>query len=274
MYTLVSYQDTESPSILKIQYASDLHLEFALNKAYIEKYPIEPIADILILGGDITYLTKRMLSDPLFDLWSDQFKDVYIIAGNHEFYNKHYPIENIFNSMEKKVRDNIRYLNNKTIIIDNIRFIFTTLFTSISAEQEFNIRRGLADFHLCRYNANSNLSLTIKEYNESHSKCRAFLEETLKQGFEGKTVIVSHHVPYPKTFIKDYPQFTFDLSEAFHVDLTGLVRKYKIDHWISGHTHINHDSIQVERTWFHTNQLGYVEAGEYKKFRRKATIEL
>ena len=38
---------------MKLQYCSDLHLEFPDNKEYILDNPIEPTSDILILAGDI-----------------------------------------------------------------------------------------------------------------------------------------------------------------------------------------------------------------------------
>jgi len=258
-----------------IQYASDLHLEMPLNNAYMKKNPLQKQGEILILAGDINYLrNKQKGMDSFYEAWSKEFEQIFIIPGNHEFYGKHYPIQNIFPSLKKKMRDNIYYINNHVEIIDEARFIFTVLFSEISQEQSSLIKRFLNDFHISRYNHDSNLSLTIKEYNKCHIKSRVFLEEALSKPFKGRTIVVSHHVPYPKTFIKGYPKFSYDLSEAFHVDLTWLMKKYKVDHWISGHTHFNHSSIEIEGTMFHTNQLGYIESQEHKNFNNHATIRL
>lgn len=259
---------------MTVQYASDLHLELAINDAYMEKYPLEKKGDVLLLAGDVINLKDDDFNKRHFDLWEDTFDRVLIVPGNHEFYGKHYPIEKTFPSFLKPVRDNILYLNNRVEIIDNHRFIFSTLFSEVSPEQAVLVKRYLNDFHISRYGNDSNLSLTINEYNRCHIKCRVFLEEELSRSFVGKTIVVSHHVPYDKSFIEGYPKFRFDLSDAFHVDLTWLVKKYEVDHWISGHTHFNHRSIEIEGTMFHTNQLGYIEAQEHKSFDRHATIRL
>ena len=46
---------------MKIQYASDLHLEFADNMSFIEHGGIEPVGDVLVLAGDVSFLADRKM---------------------------------------------------------------------------------------------------------------------------------------------------------------------------------------------------------------------
>jgi len=46
---------------MKIQYASDLHLEFAENRNFIENGGIMPMGEILVLAGDVSYLGDRKM---------------------------------------------------------------------------------------------------------------------------------------------------------------------------------------------------------------------
>ena len=46
---------------MKIQYASDLHLELSGNSKYVSEIPFEVIGDVLVLAGDTAYLRDKDL---------------------------------------------------------------------------------------------------------------------------------------------------------------------------------------------------------------------
>ena len=70
---------------MRIQYASDLHLEFSENKSYIEHEGIEPVGDVLVLAGDVSYLGYRdMIRHRFWDWCAKHFQQTFIVPGNHE----------------------------------------------------------------------------------------------------------------------------------------------------------------------------------------------
>ena len=73
---------------MKIQYASDLHLEFKQNSKYLIDNPLKDTGDILILAGDIHVIGKdEFMQEPFWDWASKNYKQVIVAYGNHEFYN-------------------------------------------------------------------------------------------------------------------------------------------------------------------------------------------
>ena len=73
---------------MKIQYASDLHLEFADNWRYLKENPLQVTGDILVLAGDIGYLGDENYSKhPFWDWASENYRHykIFCVNGNTGF---------------------------------------------------------------------------------------------------------------------------------------------------------------------------------------------
>lgn len=64
---------------MKIQYCSDLHIEFPQNNSFLMQNPLKVEGDILILAGDILLFKKINEYKYFFDFLSENFKYTYWI---------------------------------------------------------------------------------------------------------------------------------------------------------------------------------------------------
>ena len=250
---------------MKIQYCSDLHLEFPENKKLLEKNPIKPVGDTLILAGDIVPFAVLDQHLDFFKYLSDNFKTTYWLPGNHEYY--HSDAISRSGSFTENILDNVHLVNNQVIKKNNTRFIFTTLWTQISKLNEWWIRKGMSDFHVIKFN---NKLLSPDQYNQLHQDCNNFLHSALQNENPGQTIVVTHHVPTLYNYPAKYRGNT--LNEAFAVELYDLIADSGISYWIYGHSHANTPQFKIAETIMLTNQLGYVTLFENAQFRYDAVI--
>ncbi len=250
---------------MKIQYASDLHLEFPDNKDFLIKHPLKPCADILVLAGDIMTFKSVGKHEDFLDKISADSKAIYWLPGNHEYY--HYDLSLKYGHFNEKIRNNLFLVNNTVVNTDAYCLIFTILWSHINPQNELYVKSRLNDFHLISFQDDT---LTIPIYNQLHRDSISFLKNALQENKDRKTVVVTHHVPtyqnYPDIY-KGSP-----LNDAFTVELSQLIFEIQPEVWIYGHSHYNTPDFKMGNTLLTTNQLGYVHMREHKNFEPCRTI--
>lgn len=251
---------------MNIQYCSDLHLEFAQNSKYLKTNPLRVCGDILILAGDIVPLHDEFLNDPFFSFISSEYKQVYWVPGNHEFYYKN--ISDYSPSYNIQIHKNINIVNNISLVYDGIQFIFSTLWSNIRNTNEKFIEQRVSDFDCITNNGNK---FRVADYNKLHSESLRFIKDSI-QGKPDKVVVVTHHVPSKRC--NTHAHRLSLINEAFCVDLTEWIKTSNINFWIYGHNHNNQKPLFVGKTIMLTNQLGYVMLGEQNNFRRNAFFSI
>lgn len=110
---------------MKVQICSDLHLEFSENRKWLKDNPLNPKGEILIIAGDTYYLNRNYAKLDFIKRVSDEFKAVYLIPGNHEYYEG-YDVSKASNPFCFEIKDNVKLLNNTTVQIEDVNFIFST----------------------------------------------------------------------------------------------------------------------------------------------------
>ena len=252
---------------MKIQYASDLHLEFSQNKAFIKANPLLPNGEVLLLAGDIVPFAVLDKHKDFFSYIADNFQTTYWVPGNHEYY--HFDAATKSGELFEKIRSNVFLVNNKVTEHQHINFLFSTLWSKISPANQWQIERGLTDFQVIKYNG---YRFSADRYNELHNNSVNFITTALKQQTANKTVVVTHHVP---TLLNYPPMYRgSDLNEAFAVELFDTIEASSIDYWIYGHHHYNTPNFTIGNTQMLTNQFGYLQNGEHQFFNASQTIEL
>ncbi len=251
---------------MRIQYCSDLHLEFDLNSRYISEFPLKVNGDILILAGDIVPLHDEFLNHSFFRYISDNFRQIFWVPGNHEYYYS--DISDFDFSSGIKLLGNISIIDNSVINYEGIRFVFTTLWSEISKGNKKTIEQNVSDFECI---TNKGKKFTVTDFNKLHNESLNFLSHALSDK-TGKTVVVTHHLPSP-ICNKDTHQNS-NINEAFCSDQTDLIGESNAAFWVYGHSHYNQKPVYTVNTILLTNQLGYIQLNEKDGFRRNAYFSI
>lgn len=263
------------PLTLRIQYVSDLHLEFPQNRKWLEEHPLDVTGDILLVAGDSAYLDQPgsgQNSYSQYDFWdwaSSHYKQVIVCFGNHDFYG-YYDLATMTDGYCKEIRPNVHAYYNSVVHLDDIDVIVSTLWAHIEPYNAYMTERGVNDFYRIKYNGHR---LSSDDFNHEHERCLQFVQQSVEESVAKRRIVLTHHVP---TQLCTAPEFRDSLiNGAFTVELGDYIAISGIDYWIYGHSHRNIDA-HIGDTHILSNQLGYVSHGEHLRngFRAGRYIEV
>ncbi len=178
---------------MKIQYCSDLHLEFSANSSHLKLNPLEVVGDLLLLAGDIGYLSDDgSYPHPFWDWASKNYKQVIVVPGNHELY-KGYDINKLHEGLAIPIRENVAYHYNSVVSIENVDIIVSTLWAHVEPQYAYLTERRVSDFRSTI--ANGKYRLSVDRFNAEHQSCIEFIKRAVANSKAEKIVVVTHHVP-------------------------------------------------------------------------------
>lgn len=250
------------PKTMKIQFVSDLHLEFPQNRTWIAKHPLEVTGDILLIAGDTAYLDlpdsgQDTYSQYSFWDWaSKHYKQVIVCFGNHDFYG-YYDLAAMPDGYCKQIRPNVYAYYNGVVHIEDTDIIVSTLWSHIEPYNAYITEHGVSDFYRIKYKG---YRLSSDYFNKEHERCLNFVKQAVAESTAKTKIVLSHHVPTQLCTAEEFRDS--NINGAFTVELGDYIADSDIDYWIYGHSHRNIDA-QIGKTHVISNQLGYISHGEY-----------
>ena len=242
---------------MKIQYFSDLHLEFG------NLEPARSDADVIIAAGDIGVGLDGIN-------WLTQFdRPVIYVLGNHEYWGQDYT-DFIDQVWQESSGTNVHFLENESVEIEGVRFIGCSLWTDYGHGNDQIMRaaaQGMNDF---RYISDGGKPLRPSRLLEAHRQSVDWLSEVLTESYDGKTVVVTHHAPS----MKSWHRSSLDgYQYCYCSNLEPIMNTTDASLWVHGHTHHAQD-YEIQGVRIVCNPRGYYNYEEVNGFTIKKTVEI
>lgn len=243
--------------IFKFQLFSDLHQEFITNF-----FKIPPLTDYLFLAGDIHKIDKNNFH-MFFDYVSKNWKQVFYVPGNHEYYNKYNDIFELKYDYKHYFEkyDNIHFLDddsytlilnndNNNTINDKIVIIGSTLwsyvsdidnindFKNIRQSESIDNNNNIQNKIIQKINSNSKMEennnlITKETFNELHYKSVEFINKHLNMIENEKIIIITHFPPVQKnTSSSKYTNEKQHVKDYFASNILHNYSKKKIKYYV------------------------------------------
>lgn len=223
-------ESIDQVSLDRIQFISDTHLEHEDRPIHLEK-----VADTIALLGDIGWINEESYWN-FITKCSNQYKRVFILMGNHEYYNQVLQdVDKIIETQIKKRKlTNILYFHNRLLEFANVFVWGGTLWTKPS----YAVYTTMNDaYYINEIVNNRHRKLSISKVYRMYNNAVKSIEEAIHTAKStGKPLVVmTHHAPLLEMNgqfqgTSRVTGYASDLSHLFQCPISA---------WICGHTHQN-----------------------------------
>ena len=262
---------------MRFRIMSDIHNEMFM-EYYGVDYEIPSLDDdkntILILAGDIGLLSKPKTWRTFIEKCSNQFKEVFVIEGNHEWYHGNITRHSWSKVIKEHSMKNVK-TGNLLYEDEKIAVIGTTLWTDFDNGNPismYDVGVGLNDYNLIRVGEDYrrlDTSYILSLHKKQKAKLFADVDYYSSMGY--KIIVVTHHHPSRQGINPKY--CSNNLNGGYVSNLDAEVAKHKIEYWICGHTHIMMEYV-IGDTKVICNSKGYPHEDIFTGFNQLKTIEL
>lgn len=209
---------------MKIQFMSDLHLEFDEMRIPLKQAPV------LVLAGDITVGHRN--NDWIVEC-ARVFDQVIYINGNHEYYGQKY------NKLRVEQRefyddfDNIQFLERDCFEYDGVNFIGATLWSKADPL----LGPFMSDFSRITMDHNGYRKFSPGDAWLEHDRAREYIKSACRQ--DVPNVVITHHTPSFQSQGDRYKgRYNQDIiSTGYCTNILDMFVDKNVHLWIHGHTH-------------------------------------
>lgn len=234
---------------MNFQIVSDLHIDTKEHQNY--QNLIIPVADILILNGDIGSLYKPKQFFKFLSYVCSNFKIVLFIFGNHEFYchkstnmKEMHQLKKVIYNISKKLT-NLHILDRSSVIFNDVCVVGCTLWSKFNGQLPKYIIK-IPD-------------MTTSQYNYLHKQDLKYINHMIDycKINKKKLLVITHYPPLPN--LSKISNKNHKHKELYQNNLNYLLSSEFIHTWVYGHVHNNCDFITSQGTRVVGNQLGKIK---------------